>query len=64
MEDQNSNIADYSEVVGCDLNLASAVLKFVNSVIFGYPGQIDTISKSIHLLGLINCMTSFSVLLQ
>jgi HD-like signal output (HDOD) protein len=52
MEDPNSTIEDFSGVVGCDPNLASAVLKVANSALFGFPGQVDSISKAIHLLGL------------
>ncbi len=52
MEDPNSTMEDYSYVVGCDPNLASAVLKVVNSALFGFPGEVDSIGKAIHLLGL------------
>jgi HD-like signal output (HDOD) protein len=51
MDDRNSTIGDFSEVVGSDPNLAGTVLKVVNSAYFGFPGQIDSISRAIALLG-------------
>lgn len=54
MEDPNSTIEDFSGVVGCDPNLASSVLKVVNSALFGFPGEVDGIDKAIHLMGLRN----------
>lgn len=52
MEDTNSNIEDFSAVVRCDPNLTSTVLKVVNSAFFGFPGQIDNISRAVNLLGI------------
>lgn len=52
MENPNSDIGDFSEVVCCDPNLAGTVLKVVNSAFFGFPGQIDSISRAINLLGI------------
>lgn len=52
MENPNSTICDFSEVVGCDPNLAGTVLKVVNSAFFGFPGQIDSISRAVTLLGI------------
>ena len=52
MDNPNSDIGDFSEVVGCDPNLAGTVLKVVNSAFFGFPGQIDSISRAVNLLGI------------
>lgn len=52
MEDRYSTIGDFCEVVGSDPNLAAKVLKVVNSAFFGFPGQIDSISRAITLLGI------------
>lgn len=52
MDDQNSTADDFSKVVGSDPNLAAVVLKVVNSALFGFPGQIDNISRAVNLLGI------------
>jgi HD-like signal output (HDOD) protein len=52
MDDRNSTIGDFSEVVGSDTNLAGTVLKVVNSAFFGFPGQIDSIGRAVTLLGI------------
>ncbi len=52
MEDPNSNIKEFCEVVSDDPNLASLVLKVVNKEFFGLPGQIDNINRAATLLGI------------
>lgn len=52
MDDPNSTGEDFSRVVSCDPNLAAIVLKVVNSALFGFPGQIDSISRAVRLLGI------------
>jgi HD-like signal output (HDOD) protein len=52
MDDPNSTGQDFSEIVGNDPNLAATVLKVVNSALFGFPGQIDSISRAVSLLGI------------
>ncbi|NOS73546.1 MAG: HDOD domain-containing protein [Methyloglobulus sp.] len=52
MDDPNSSNEDFSALVGCDPNLSATVLKIVNSALFGFPGQIDNISRAINLLGI------------
>jgi HD-like signal output (HDOD) protein len=52
MDEPNSNIEDFSAVVSYDPNLTSKVLSLVNSAFFGFPGQIDSISRAINLLGI------------
>jgi HD-like signal output (HDOD) protein len=51
MEDQNSAIEDFCDVLSCSHSLTSAILKFVNSNFFGLPNPIDNIKCSITLLG-------------
>ena len=52
MDDPKSSSEDFSEVVSYDPNLAAIVLKVVNSALFGFPGQIDNISRAVNLLGI------------
>lgn len=52
MDDPASTNEDFSQVISCDPNLAAVVLKVVNSALFGFPGQIDNISRAVNLLGI------------
>jgi HD-like signal output (HDOD) protein len=52
MENPNSTINEYCEVVSCDSNLTATILKLVNSAFFGFPGQIDSIHRAIIMLGI------------
>ncbi len=52
MANPNSNIEEFCEIVSCDPNLTSTVLKTVNSAFFGFPGQIGSINQAIVMLGL------------
>ena len=40
-----------SELIACDQASTSKVLKIVNSPFYGFPGQIDTISRAVVVLG-------------
>jgi len=52
MEDPAATIEDFSRVVSYDPNLSSTVLRIVNSSLFGFSGQIDTITRTVSLLGI------------
>lgn len=52
MDVPESTLEQFSEVVSCDPNLAATVLKFVNSPLCGLSGEIDSISRAIHFLGI------------
>jgi HD-like signal output (HDOD) protein len=51
-EDEASDVTDFAELVTMDSNLTSAVLKVINSPLYGFSGQIDAIDRAINLLGL------------
>jgi HD-like signal output (HDOD) protein len=51
MADPQSTARDISQIVSADLASASRVLRLANSVLYGYPGQIDTISRAVVVLG-------------
>lgn len=52
MDDPNSDIDQFVNVVSSDPNLAATVLKVANSAFFGFPGKIDSINRAVNMLGL------------
>lgn len=52
INDPTSTNDDFSELISCDPNLSAIVLKVVNSALFGFPGQIDSIKRAVNLLGI------------
>jgi len=52
MNDQTSVLDDFAVVVNGDANLASRVLKIVNSSFYGFPGQISSISRALNFIGI------------
>lgn len=52
MENANSTLEEFSEVVSCDPYLSAYVLNLVNSPFFGFSGQIKSVSRAVKLLGL------------
>ncbi|HMK64994.1 MAG TPA: HDOD domain-containing protein [Thermodesulfobacteriota bacterium] len=51
LNDPASTIEMVSDLIACDQASASKVLKIVNSPLYGYSGQIDTISRAVVILG-------------
>lgn len=51
MDDPKSTHENFTGLVGCDPNLSATVLKFVNSLLYGLSGEIDSISRAVHFLG-------------
>jgi HD-like signal output (HDOD) protein len=49
--DPRSTAQDISQIVSNDPASASRVLRLANSVLYGFPGQIDTISRAVVVLG-------------
>lgn len=52
MENTNSSIEEFSEVVSSDPYLSAYVLNVANNAFFGFTGQIKSVSKAVVLLGL------------
>jgi HD-like signal output (HDOD) protein len=52
MEDQSACLDDFTAVVNTDPGITASVLKIVNSAFYGYPGQIEVISRAIQLIGI------------
>ncbi|MDH5181682.1 MAG: HDOD domain-containing protein, partial [Gammaproteobacteria bacterium] len=51
VEDPNSNAAEIGSLIAEDPALTARLLRVVNSSLFGFPSQIDTISMAITILG-------------
>ncbi|MFT4713218.1 MAG: HD-like signal output (HDOD) protein [Candidatus Azotimanducaceae bacterium] len=52
MENPNSDMYKFAEVVMVDSGLSALILKMVNSAYFGFPETIQNIAQSISLIGL------------
>jgi HD-like signal output (HDOD) protein len=51
MEDENSEVSDFAEVIGIDPSMTSRLLKIANSAIYSFSGEISTISRAITIIG-------------
>jgi len=63
--DPDSSIDDISAIINTDPALATRLLKIVNSPFYGFPSQINTISRAITIIGtreLINLVLATAVL--
>jgi len=51
MEDDNSTIEDFANVISIDPSMTSRLLQIANSAIYSFPGEISTISRAITIIG-------------
>ncbi len=51
MDDPDSCIADFGEVIGRDPGLTTRLLRMANSAFFGYATRIDTVTRAIGMMG-------------
>ncbi len=51
MEDENSAISDFADVISVDPSMTSRLLQIANSAIYRFPGEISTISRAITVIG-------------
>jgi HD-like signal output (HDOD) protein len=51
MEDENSEIADFANVISIDPSMTSRLLQIANSAIYSFQGEISTISRAITIIG-------------
>ncbi|MFT7008356.1 MAG: HD-like signal output (HDOD) protein [Colwellia sp.] len=51
MEDDNSGISDFADVISIDPSMTSRLLQIANSAIYRFPGEISTISRAISVIG-------------
>jgi len=51
MEDENSVITDFANVISIDPSMTSRLLQIANSAIYHFPGEVSTISRAITIIG-------------
>ena len=51
MEDENSAISDFADVISVDPSMTSRLLQIANSAIYHFSGEISTISRAITIIG-------------
>ncbi len=51
MEDDNSAISDFADVISVDPSMTSRLLQIANSAIYRFPGEISTISRAVTIIG-------------
>jgi len=51
MEDENSTIEDFANLISIDPSLTSRLLQIANSAIYSFQGEISTISRAITIIG-------------
>ncbi len=51
MEDGDSTIEDFANVISVDPSMTSRLLQIANSAIYSFPGEISTISRAITIIG-------------
>ncbi|PCH97768.1 MAG: HDOD domain-containing protein [Gammaproteobacteria bacterium] len=51
MEDENSAISDFADVISVDPSMTSRLLQIANSAIYRFPGEISTISRAVTIIG-------------
>ena len=51
MENENSQISDFADVISVDPSMTSRLLQIANSAIYRFPGEISTISRAITIIG-------------
>lgn len=51
MDDENSVISDFADVISVDPSMTSRLLQIANSAIYNFPGEISTISRAITIIG-------------
>jgi len=51
MENEDSVISDFADVISVDPSMTSRLLQIANSAIYHFPGEISTISRAITIIG-------------
>lgn len=52
LDDPDSSVVDVADAVAGDPGIAARVLRVVNSVLYGFPGKIETVSRAVNLMGM------------
>ncbi|WP_448548993.1 HDOD domain-containing protein [Thalassotalea fusca] len=51
MDDDESTIEDFANVISIDPSMTSRLLQIANSAVYSFPGEISTISRAITIIG-------------
>jgi HD-like signal output (HDOD) protein len=52
VDDPNSTMDDLADVLKLDPAISARLLRIVNSPFYGFPKQIDTVSRAVHIVGM------------
>ena len=52
VDDQNSSMEDLANGLKIDPAISARLLKIVNSPLYGFPKQVDTVTRAVNLLGM------------
>ena len=52
MDDPDSDVNDFADVIRVDPNLASRLLRVVNSAFFGFTEPVDSIARAVNMIGI------------
>lgn len=51
INDPTSDMSEIADIISADPALAARILKIANSALFNFPGQVDTVSYAISIIG-------------
>lgn len=52
LDDPDSSVHDLANAVASDAGITARVLRAVNSVLYGFPGKIETVTRAVNLMGM------------
>ena len=52
LDDPDSSVQDLADAVSSDAGITARVLRAVNSVLYGFPGKVETIGRAVNLMGM------------
>lgn len=52
LDDPDSSVHQVADAVASDPGITARVLRVVNSVLYGFPGQVETVSRAVNLMGM------------
>jgi len=52
LDDPDSSVQDLANAVSSDAGITARVLRAVNSVLYGFPGKIETVARAVNLMGM------------
>ena len=52
LDDPDSSVLELAEAVSGDAAITARVLRVVNSVLYGFPGKVETVSRAVNLMGM------------